>query len=107
MRALARPRAILEIDALTVEIVVRAGDRFAGREITAIQGRYETQGWDPCNVVYGELLDCVDVPIAVFAGTEENLAEQACLLLGVLLDVPSTYRGTEGRTVSCYEPIVG
>lgn len=99
-----RPRPLLEIDSARRIVVIPDSKTVDGETLIAVAGRYETQGWDPRSVIVGIERDGSERQLAVFTGTDERLAEYACRVLGMLLDVPSTYRGTEGRTVTCYQP---
>jgi hypothetical protein len=46
------------------------------------------------------------VPVLVFAGTNEALAEEACQLLGRLLAAEATYAGPYGAPRTCFSPSV-
>jgi hypothetical protein len=101
-----RPVCLLRMsteDGLLAECAA-SGTAVAGRPLIAIRGRYETQGWDPRSVIYALIEEGYEIPILIFGGTDEPLAEYACRALGFLLVVPATYSGTEGVHKSCFEP---
>ncbi|MFN3651442.1 MAG: hypothetical protein ACK47B_17845 [Armatimonadota bacterium] len=69
-----------------------------------LRGVYETQGWDPRTVIDLVFADGTTVPVLIFPGTDERLAEYACRTLGQLLGCPATYKGPFGGETSCYTP---
>jgi hypothetical protein len=105
---LIRPVRLLEVDSeqerlLVVQPAAGAGARICIKQIAELRGVYETQGWDPRSVIYAVLLDGTQVPVLIFPGTDEPLAEYACRTLGLLLDLTATYAGPFGGIKICYE----
>ncbi len=105
-----RPTRLLEIDAahgnlLVTQSAAGAGGTISLAQIASIRGAYDTQGWDPFSTLYAVLQDGQEVPVLVFRGTNEPLAEYTCRILGFLLDRPATYAGPFGGIKTCYQPL--
>lgn len=95
---------LLQLDTASGELSApNTGARLPLQQITAIQGIYETYGWDGRSALYAVLADSTRVLILVFSGTNEKLAEAACRILGTLLDCPATYAGPFGGVKTCHE----
>lgn len=73
-------------------------------DICELHGVYETKGWDPYSVLYAQMRDGSRIPFLLLMGSSEKMAEDACRLLGNLLDCPATYTGPFGNMLSCYSP---
>jgi hypothetical protein len=101
--------ALLEVDRAQDRLVpLQSG---AGRSrpvamsrVRKVSGVYEVFGWDPRSTIYADLESGERVPLLVFAGTDERLAEEACLVLGRLLDAEATYAGPYGEPKTCFRP---
>lgn len=107
-----RTTTLLIVDAPRGQLVIAqyaagAGTELPCAQITGIRGVYETQGWDPRSVLYVGQESGVDLPVLIFRGTDEPLAEYACQTLGYLLECPATYAGPFGESKICYQPVPG
>lgn len=107
---LVRPRRLLEIDPLSGGIIVcqsmaDMGEVVTPYDVVAIEGRYETQGWDPRSLICAMCHESHEVKLIVLPGTDEKLAEYLCKLLGYLLDRPSHYEDPQGSIRMCHEPV--
>lgn len=104
---LIRPARLLEIDGeqgvvRVVQPAVGAGTVVSIVHIVALNGVYETQGWDPRSVIFALLDDGTTAPLLVLSGTDEALAEYTCRTLGLLLNRTATYIGPFDTTKTCY-----
>ena len=72
--------------------------------VCSIRGAYDTKGWDSFSILYAVLDDGTEIPLMMLLGTDESLVENACRLLGRMLDCPATYTGPFGHTTTCYTP---
>lgn len=105
-----RRRRLLEMDAHTGSITVcqataDAGIMLTHGQISEIEGRYETKGWDLRSVIVAQCLYVRQVNLIVLPGSDKELAVYLCKLLGYLLDRSASYAGAEGRATICYEPL--
>jgi hypothetical protein len=95
----------LSLDRLTVlQFAAGRGQTIRPSRLRRVCGAYEIYGWDPRSTVYAETDDGARVPILVFVGTHDDLAEAACELVGRLVGVEATYTGSYGPPILCYTP---
>ena len=100
---------LLEIDRargllVTLQPGADRGRSVAVSDVKAVCGMYEVFGWDPRSTIYATLANGERAPLLVFAGTDEELAEEACRLLGRYLDAEATYAGPYGAPTVCFSP---
>jgi hypothetical protein len=101
---------LIEIDAGNGEVILRqdaveVGLAIPAARIKTIEGIYETQGWEPRNVIYATLVTGKTLPVMVLSGTDEHFTEDACRVLGVLLCCPATYTGAYSSIKICFDPL--
>jgi hypothetical protein len=70
-------------------------------DIASIAGAYETQGWDPRNVLYVTHSDGEREEAIVFSGNDDKVVECCCRVLAQLLEVSATYTNRYDSTVNC------
>jgi hypothetical protein len=80
------------------------GTRLPQERIQRIRGRFTTQGWDGFSQLDAILDDGAEITVVSFSGTNDDIAEHACELLGKLLACPASYTPSFGDEVVCYEP---
>jgi hypothetical protein len=102
-------KGLLEIDRARACLVPLQASAGRGRsvpvgQLTKVSGVYEVYGWDPRSTIYAILANEQRVPILVFTGTNEALAEEACRLVGELLNSEATYSGPYGAPRVCFRP---
>jgi hypothetical protein len=68
---------------------------------TGIVATYETQGWDPRNVITLVCKGDAKHVALIFSGANEAITEAACRVLSCLLDVPATYTTQFETVVDC------
>lgn len=69
-------------------------------EITAVEGRYETSGWEGHSLVSATNTRNESSLLVVLPGTDEQGAAFFCRAIAAILDVPGSYVGPFGATHS-------
>lgn len=103
---LAPERALVEVDHRSGLLTPLAGSGAEGASvalarIAAVTGAWETFGWSSRSAIYALEADGARRLILALGGTNDAFAEAACRELGRLLELPSTYTGSSGKTLRC------
>jgi hypothetical protein len=81
------------------------GMKLPKTSVHAVHGEYGARKGDGFSRLVAILEDGSESVMLSFSGTNDDVAEHACELLGAILSRPATYMASFGEDVLCYDPI--
>jgi hypothetical protein len=94
-----------DTDSLTIFRSSRRCGRIPSAQIREIRGEYGTRKGNGFSRLIAVLDSGSEITLLSFSGTNDDVAEHACELLGAILSRPAKYMASFGEDVACYDPV--